>query len=100
MPNTFSPRCLTRVVIDDDSGVEVAQLQSVMQRIQCMLHDVPAAQREYIANALLNLAVARMLKQEGNMQTASILARLGDVVASGGGQPPPERAVDLTRMNG
>ena len=99
MSNTFSPRCLTRIVIDDGSGVEVAQLQLVMQRIQCMLHDVPAAQREYIANALLNLAVARMVKQEGTMQTASILARLGDVVASGN-QPPPQRAVDLTCMNG
>lgn len=59
MPPTFAPRCLTRVVIDDDSGVEVAQLQSVMHRIQCTLHDVPQAQREYIANALLNLAVSR-----------------------------------------
>jgi len=99
MSNTFSPRCLTRIVIDDGSGVEVAQLQLVMQRIQCMLHAVPAAQREYIANALLNLAVARMVKQEGNLQTASILARLGDVVASGN-QPPPQQAVDLTCMNG
>ena len=51
--------CLTRVMIDDDCALEVAQLQSVMHRIQCMLHDVPQAQREYIANALLNLAVSR-----------------------------------------
>ena len=55
MPAAASPRCLTRVMIDDDCAVEVAQLQSVMQRIQCMLHDIPASQREYIANALLNL---------------------------------------------
>ena len=36
-----------------------------MQRIQSMLHDVPQAQREYIANALLDLAVSRMVKEEG-----------------------------------
>ena len=56
--NAFlSHRCLTRVMTDDDSAVEIAQLQSVMQRIQGALRDVPLAQREYIANALLNLAV-------------------------------------------
>lgn len=57
--NAFvSHRCLTRVMTDDDSGVEIAQLQSVLQRIQSALRDVPPAQREYIANALLNLAVS------------------------------------------
>ena len=50
--------CLTRVMTDDDGGVEIAQLQSVMQRIQSALRDVPLAQREYIANALLTLAVS------------------------------------------
>lgn len=100
MPATISPRCLTRVMIDDDYSVEVAQLQLVMQRIQCTLHDIPPSQREYIANALLNLAVSRMLRETGHSQTASILQRLGDVVGNGGEQPPPHRAVDLTRMNG
>lgn len=60
MRSTFGAGCLTRIVIDDDRTVEVAQLQAAMQRIQSMLNDVPAAQREYIANALLNLAVKRM----------------------------------------
>ena len=50
--------CLTRVMTDDDGGVEIAQLQSVMQRIQSALRDVPLAQRESIANALLTLAVS------------------------------------------
>jgi hypothetical protein len=70
---------------DDDRGVEVAQLQSVMHRIQSSLRDVPMAQREYIANALLNLAVSRMVKEEGSALTASILLRLGDVVANSDG---------------
>ena len=54
----LSNRCLTRVMTDDDNGVEIAQLQLVMQRIQGALCDVPLVQREYIANALLNLAVS------------------------------------------
>lgn len=92
--------CLTRVMTDHDRGIEVAQLQSVMHRIQSSLRDVPLAQREYIANALLNLAVTRMVKEEGKMLTASILMRLGDVVASNERPPAPERAVDLTRIDG
>lgn len=99
--NAFvSHRCLTRVMTDDDRSVEIAQLQSVMHRIQSSLRDVPLAQREYIANALLNLAVSRMVKEEGRGLTASILLRLGDVVASSESPPAPERAVDLTRING
>jgi hypothetical protein len=58
MSAIMSTYCLTRVMTDDDRGIEIAQLQSVMQRIQSALRDVPPAQREYIANALLNLAVS------------------------------------------
>lgn len=58
--STVAAGCLTRVVIDNDRSIEIAQLQTVMQRIQSMLDHVPAAQREYIANALLNLAVERI----------------------------------------
>jgi hypothetical protein len=113
---------------DDDRGVEVAQLQSVMHRIQSSLRDVPVAQREYIANALLNLAVSRMLKEEAQAAipgasasqyvrvllfarfeatlsrlektSALTLLRLGDVVANNDEPPAPERAVDLNRING
>ena len=60
--------CLTRVMTDDDRGVEIAQLQSVMQRIQSALRDVPLAQREYIANALLTLAVS--LQTEASTRAA------------------------------
>lgn len=101
MNAVVSRRCLTRVMTDDDRGVEVAQLQSVMHRIQGSLRDVPMAQREYIANALLNLAVTRMVKEDGKTLTASVLMRLGDVVAHCDGSPPaPERAVDLNHING
>jgi hypothetical protein len=58
MNTLVSHRCLTRVMTDDDRGVEIAQLQLVMQRIQSAMRDVPPAQREYIANALLVLAVS------------------------------------------
>lgn len=59
---------LTRIMTDDDRGVEIAQLQSVLQRIQSALRDVPLAQREYIANALLTLAVS--LQTEASTRAA------------------------------
>ena len=92
--------CLTRVILDDGCNVEVAQLQSAMSVIQSSLRAIPPSQREYIANALLNLAVGRMVKEEGAPRTANILLRLGDVVADGQHATPAERAIDLTRMNG
>jgi len=91
--------CLTRVVVDDGFDLEIGQLQSVMQRIQQSLRDIPLSQREYIANALLNVAVTRMLKEEGPVQTATILVRLGDVVAAGNDAPHPERAIDLSQFD-
>ena len=98
MKSAHSARCLTRVMVDDD-GVEIAQLQSVMQRIQRSLFGIPTEQREFVANALLNLAVSRMVKEEGSARTMSILMRLGDVVSSADPVPPPQRAVDLVRRD-
>jgi len=92
--------CLTRVVMDDGFDLEIGQLQAVMQRIQNSLRDIPGSQREYIANALLNVAVVRLLKEAGPLQTASILVRLGDFVSTGNEAPLPEHAIDLGRLDG
>jgi hypothetical protein len=63
-----SAQCLTRVIVDDD-GLVIAELQSVMQRIQNSLRSIPVEQREYVANALLNFAVSRMVREEGASTT-------------------------------
>jgi hypothetical protein len=90
--------CLTRVM-DDQSAMHVTCVRDVVQKIQSSLHHIPPTHRHYIANALLNMAVTRMLKEEGNAQTSTILMRLGDYVATNSGSPSPERAVDLTAVN-
>jgi hypothetical protein len=91
-------RCLTRWVADSEAALEVAELQSVITRIQSALHDIPQSQRTYIANALLNLAVAKMIKQEGRPRTSTLLLRLGDVVGSSEA-PSPQSAIDLSRTD-
>jgi hypothetical protein len=93
-----SARCLTRVMVDDD-GLIVAELQLVMQRIQASLRSIPTEQREYVANALLNLAVSRMVREEGTERASSMLMRLSDVVSGTEAAPPAIRAIDLTRQN-
>lgn len=90
--------CLTRWVSDDQVELEVAQLQSIMSHIQSALHEIPSRQRSYIANALLNLAVARMIKEEGKACTSTLLMRLSDVVGDGT-RAEPSAPVDLSRRD-
>jgi len=67
--------CITRVVVDGNHEVELAELQLVMQRIQSALrHIVPPAQHACLGNALLNLAVCRVLRETGAQRTAPACA--------------------------
>jgi hypothetical protein len=95
-PSRSSSHCLTRWVSDDQVQLEVAQLQTIMLQIQGALHEIPMRQRSYIANALLNLAVARMIKEEGGARTSTLLMRFSNVVADGP-QAEPSAPIDLSR---
>jgi hypothetical protein len=64
MHGAASGRGLTRIVTGD-SDIEVAQLRAVLRRIQAALGDIPAAQRDYIAKALLSEA-ARRIAESGS----------------------------------
>jgi hypothetical protein len=97
--SAIAMRCLTRVVTDDARALEVAQIQAVMSRIQSALRDIPASERDYVANALLNLAVSSLITQEGRPRTASMLMRLGDVVAVSRTAPRAEQAIDLSETH-
>jgi hypothetical protein len=65
----------------------LAELRAVMRLIDGRLDEVvaslPTRRRPLVPNALLNLAVDRILAEEGQEATASILMRLADHVASG-----------------
>jgi hypothetical protein len=89
-------QCITRIVDGDQHNLQLAQLQVVMERIQAALRDVPSAERIYLGNALLNLAVNRILCEEGSQRTASILMRLSDEVNTGAPPPQAEHAISLT----
>ena len=66
---------------------EIADLQAVMRAIDDRLPDIVAAmprhRRGLVANAMLNLAVERILAVEGAAATADILQRLAELIRSG-----------------
>lgn len=57
-----SSQCLTRVVVDG-AQVDVAQLGAINARIEAALRRIPAHERAHLANALLDLAVARIVRR-------------------------------------
>jgi hypothetical protein len=65
----------------------IAELRAVMRLMDGRLDEVvaalPARRRPLVPNALLNLAVERILAEEGQEATAAILQRLAELVASG-----------------
>jgi hypothetical protein len=54
--------CLTRVVIDG-AAIDLVQLGAIHARIQHALTRFPAAERSQLANALLDLAVLRIVQE-------------------------------------
>jgi hypothetical protein len=66
---------------------EITDLQSVMRVIEVLLEEFAAEasiwHRSLIPNALLNLAVNRMLVEETRRSTAAILYRLAELIADG-----------------
>ena len=79
---------------------EIADLQAVMQEIADRLPDIAAAlpphRRPLVANALLNLAIERILAAEGAVVTAAMLQRLTELIRNG---EQPEDGVGF-RLNG
>lgn len=66
---------------------EIADLQTVMRLIDVLLEEIsaaaPPAQRALIPNALLNLAVERILAEEAAGPAATILYRLAELITEG-----------------
>lgn len=85
-----------------DAG-DIQQTQKAIaevERLVDVLEDrLPAATAQRLDNALLNVAVHRILALEGASQTAAILWRLADVVASDA-SVAPGHPVDLSRFDG
>lgn len=74
---------------------EVAELTRTLRAAERQLGQLDADHDPLLANALLILALQRMIARDGAQAAASVLSRLADAVTSGPA-PPPERAIDLS----
>lgn len=64
-----SCNCLTRLVIDARDEIDVAQLQLAVERIQAAIRPVvPPAHRASVGKALLDYALAQVLRAGADSQ--------------------------------
>jgi hypothetical protein len=78
---------------------EVSRLQRTLRATENQLREIDSQHQPLLANALLILAVQRMIERDGVTPTATVLCRLADAVRAGPA-PPPERPIDLSSFNG
>jgi len=88
---------------ESDTDLVIRQTEAAMDALEALLPDTlavaPEATRATFNNALLNIAVNRIVAMEGAATTAGILWRLTEAVASGR-RPHPGRPVDLSGLDG
>ncbi len=77
---------------------EVTQIHRAMQAVQKALRPLEACHEPHLANALLNLAVTRMIEETSAKCTAQVLNRLAEMIRTYPA-PPPELAIDLSSFN-
>lgn len=67
--------------------IDVAGVQAVMKRLDLAVNVaesvLPQHLSPYVANALLNVTVRRMISVEGHANTAELLAGLSDLILNG-----------------
>ena len=82
-----------------DEGDGIADLQRLMRDLQDVLEaEVDLVRHPCFGNALLNLAVNKILDDEGPGVAATILLRMADAISSGV-QPEGTLAVRLNKVD-
>jgi hypothetical protein len=76
----------------------VSRLQQTLRATETQLGELSPQHEPALPNALLILAIQRMVARDGARVTANVLVRLADAVRAGPA-PPPERAIDLSSYN-
>ena len=84
--------------IDPDAHYTQVAMRALSRFVPSSLDDAPDAVRTRFNNALLNVAVNRLIEVEGRTAAATILWRIVDALQDGY-LPTPERPIDLTRRD-
>ncbi|MEM7020745.1 MAG: hypothetical protein AAF512_25815 [Pseudomonadota bacterium] len=85
-----------------ETEFEVERIEKAMQVVKrwipTELDDAPENVKAQFDNALLNVAVSRMVAAEGHEVAATVLWRLADALSEGA-KPTSENPLDLSRLN-
>ncbi len=81
-----------------ESG-RIEELQLVMDEFEQSLAHLGSLSGEHAGNAMLNLALGRLLEQHGRERTAALLARVVEELWSNTLPETPERALDVFRLD-
>lgn len=81
----------------DAWAVELA-MEILERRIEPVVSEAPLSAQTRFNNALLNLAINRIVAVEGGKFTAAILWRFADAIANGA-RPAPGTPIALTVLN-
>ena len=84
--------------IDPDAPYTRVAMHALARFVPSSLDDAPEAVRARFNNALLNVAVHRLIEVEGQTAAATILWRIGDVLQDGY-LPTPDHPIELTRQD-
>ncbi|MBH64688.1 MAG: hypothetical protein CL569_20015 [Alphaproteobacteria bacterium] len=93
-------RRLTMTVAHDLEGAQTEEAMRILERlVPDALNSAGPGVRSRFDNAVLNIAVNRIVEVEGGPRTATILMRLAEVIAQER-RPVPGTPIDLTRLDG
>ena len=81
--------------MDPDAYYTDIAMRALAHLVPAVLADAPESIRQRFDNALLNVAVNRLVEAEGRIAAATILWRLADVLQDGR-LATPHRPADLT----
>ena len=82
-----------------DEALRLKELQLVMSDFERAIAPYAEAANELAGNALMNLALGRLIVQHGRESTAAILARIVEELWSGTLPDSSDRALDVFRLD-
>ena len=83
---------------ESDLAATEAAMKVLEMTLPMVARGLPPAERERFENALLNVAVNRLMHAEGASAAATILWRIADAMASGQ-VPDRDRAIEITCLD-
>jgi len=81
------------------SKTRIELLEETLVRVAAVFKTLPEPCQPHLGNALLNLALGRLVEEHGQMATAQLLARVQDSLSMNECPATSEAAIDCFRLD-